>query len=206
MLERFKEDISNDLSSAFITQKYLIDGESFFFREHFPLDEFEFKKGLADALDVHIRDISIVGSGKLGFSIKPDSTESSLYEFKKFDHNFNLDQNDERSDLDVAIISEKLFEHFLKDVFLKTNKYRTIPDGWGPNRKSFSYYALKGWFRRDFLYDGYSFEKKIIDYIEDYKKKYKRDINLGIYKSWFYFEHYHINNIDNIKLNLLHNG
>lgn len=206
MLDRFKEDISKDLSSAFITQKYLIDGESFFFREHFPLDEFEFKKGLADALGVHIRDISIVGSGKLGFSIKPDSIESSLYEFKKFDHNFNLDQNSERSDLDVAIISEKLFEHFLKDVFLKTNKYRTIPDGWGPNRKSFSYYALKGWFRKDFLYDGYSFEKKIIDYIENYKKKYKRDINLGIYKSWFYFEHYHINNIDNIKLNLLYNG
>ncbi|HAY3539498.1 hypothetical protein [Elizabethkingia anophelis] len=205
MLERFKDDILKDVNSQLITQKYLIDGESYFFREFFPLEEFEFKKGLADILNIHIRDISIVGSGKLGFSLKPNAVEPSLYEFKEFDFDYNSDHNNDKSDIDVAIISEKLFEYFLKDIYLKTNKYRTIPEGWGQNRKSFSYYALKGWFRKDFLYDGYDYEKNIIEFIDLYKKKFKRDINLGIYKSWFYFEHYHISNIDNIKINLLYN-
>ena len=205
MLEVFKEDIANDLDSEFITQKYLIDGEAYFFRKFYPLEEFEFKKGLADILQVHIRDISIVGSGKLGFSLKPNLVEPSLYEFKKFDFDFIENSNNEKSDLDVAIISERLFEYFLTDVYLKTNKYRTIPESWGSNRKSFSYYALKGWFRKDFLYDGYDYDNKLVNFIDFYKKKYKRDRNIGIHKSWFYFENYHINNIDNIKINLLYN-
>lgn len=209
MLKQFKQDISSNFSSELIVQKYLTDGDSFFFREFFPNEEFEFKKGLADVLNIHIRDIAIVGSGKLGFSIKPNEIESALYEFKNFDFDFNFDANNERSDLDIAIVSDVLFEYFLKDIFLKTNKYRSIPDGWSQkkekNRKSFSYYALKGWFRKDFLYDGYDYEKKMIDFIDFYKKKYKRDINIGIYKSWFYFEHYHISNIENIKINLLYN-
>ena len=209
MLQQFKEDINNDFNSEFIVQKYLIDGDSFFFREYYPDEEFEFKKGLADVLNIHIRDIAIVGSGKLGFSLKPNEVESALYEFKSFDFNFKADANEEKSDLDVAIISNSLFEYFLKDIYIKTNKYRTIPDGWNErkekNRKSFSYYALKGWFRKDFLFDGYEYENKILDFIDIYKKKYKRDINLGLYKSWFYFENYHTSNIDNIKINLLYN-
>ena len=205
MLELFKNDIFKDLHSEFITQKYLIDGESYFFRKFYPLEEFEFKKNLADILKVHIRDISIVGSGKLGFSLKPNPVEPSLYEFKNFDFDFLENPNNDKSDLDVAIISERLFETFLTDVYLKTNKYRTIPDDWGSNRKSFSYYALKGWFRKDFLYNGYDYETNLVSFIDSYKKKYKREINIGIYKSWFYFENYHINNIDNIKINLVYN-
>ncbi len=122
MLEQFKTDISNDFNSELIVQKYLIDGDSFFFREYFPNEEFEFKKGLADVLNVHIRDIAIVGSGKLGFSLKPNAAESALYEFKAFDFNFKADANNEKSDLDVAIISDTLFEYFLKDIYIKTNK------------------------------------------------------------------------------------
>jgi len=205
MLEHFKKDISKDLNSQFITQKYLIDGESYFFREFYPFEEFEFKKGLADILNIHIRDISIVGSGKLGFSLKPNEVEPSLYEFKTFDFDFMKNPNNDKSDLDIAIISERLFEHFLKDIYLKTNKYRTLPEGWGSNRKFFSYYALKGWFRKDFLYEGYNYESELVNFIDSYKKKYKRDINLGIYKSWYYFENYHISNIENIKINLLYN-
>lgn len=205
MLKNFKKDIFNDLDSEFITQKYLIDGDSYFFREFYPLEEFEFKKGLADILKVHIRDITVVGSGKLGFSLKPNPVESSLYEFKKFDYDFYENANNDKSDLDIAIISEKLFEYFLADVYLKTNKYRTIPEDWVRNRKSFSFYVLKGWFRKDFLFDGYDYDSTLIKFIDFYKKKYKRDINLGIYKSWFYFENYHINNIENIKINLLYN-
>lgn len=209
MLKQFKEDISKDLNSEFIVQKYLIDGDAFFFREYFPNEEFEFKKGLADVLNVHIRDIAILGSGKLGFSLKPNEVESALYEFKEFDFNFKFDSNKEKSDLDVAIISDSLFEYFLKDIYIRTNRYSAIPDGWSErrerNRKSFSYYALKGWFRKDFLYAGYEYENQILEFIDNYKKKYKRDINLGLYKSWFYFENYHSSNIDNIKINLLYN-
>lgn len=209
MLTKFLADISIDLDSSTITQKYLIDGPSFFFNEYFPNQEFEFKKGLADVLDIHIREIAIVGSGKLGFSIKPNDVVPSLYEFRNFDYNFNRNPNEEKSDLDIAIISNDLFDYFIKDVYIKTNGYNTFPLEWSQrnekNRKSFSYYALKGWFRKDFLFDDYEYEKKILEYIDSKQKKYKREINIGIYKSWFYFENYHIKNINNIKLNLLHN-
>jgi hypothetical protein len=57
-----------------IVQKHIIEDETFFFKEIIKGKEFDFKKDIANILDVHIRDVVIVGSGKLGFSLKPDSS------------------------------------------------------------------------------------------------------------------------------------
>lgn len=186
-----------------IVQKYLIDGSSFFFDNIQKGEEFEFKKDLALSLEVHIRDIVIVGSGKLGFSIKPEKDIFPLfYQFKKFDFDFEGDIEKEKSDLDVAIVSGNLFDRLLVNLYKHTKSYSVI-NFEGSNKKLFANYILKGWFRPDYSPKDYILTPEIQAAQEKYKMKYGRKINIGIYKSWFFFEKYHQNNINNIQLNLI---
>jgi len=185
-----------------IVQKNLIDGSSYFF-DHIQFgEEFEFKKDLAKSLDVHIRDIVIVGSGKLGFSIKPDENNLSFYPFKKFDFDFEKDVENKKSDLDIAIVSGSLFDRQLVNIYNHTNSYSNTSFK-GKTKRSFAEYILKGWLRPDFVPEDYSITTEIQVVQEKYKMKYGREVNIGIYKSWFFFEKYHQNNINNIKLNLI---
>lgn len=183
-----------------VVQKYLIDGSTYFFDEYQKGGEFDFKKDIATSLDAHIRDIVIVGSGKLGFSLKPDASNPSLYPFKIFDSNFKLNIELEKSDLDIAVVSGALFDKQLKNIFEHTNSYSDTQYK-GKKRNSFANYILKGWLRPDFIPEGYQITSEINLVQEKYKKLFGRNINIGIYKSWFYFEKYHRNNINTIKLN-----
>lgn len=184
-----------------IVQRSLIEGSSYFFDNILAnyREEFEFKKDLSRSLDVHLRDIAIVGSGKLGFSIKPDKQNPSFYPFKKFDFDFDNDANNAKSDIDVAIVSSTLFDRQLVSIYNHTKSYAN----YNGEKKSFAYYILKGWFRPDFLPKGYEISSLIYKVQEKYRNKYGREINIGIYKSWFFFESYHKNNINTIKLNLI---
>lgn len=200
-IELFKNDCVNR-NPDIIVQKFLIDGSSFFFDKIQVGEEFEFKKDLAESLDVHIRDIVIVGSGKLGFSIKPDKIEPSYYPFKEFDFDFRENIENEKSDLDVAIVSGNLFDKQLVNIYNHTNSYSNT-NFKGSIKKSFADYILKGWLRPDYIPIDYNITDEINIARKKYKVKYGRTINLGIYKSWYFFENYHKNNILNIKLNFL---
>ena len=196
---KFKQDCK-DKKPDIIVQEHLIDGTSFFFDEIQIGKEFEFKKDLAKSLDVHIRDIVIVGSGKLGFSVKPDIVTPSLYQYKKFDFNYERDNEDKKSDLDVAIVSGSLFDKQLVNIYNHTNSYSSYK---GSNKNAFAKYILKGWLVPKYIPEDYSISPKIDAVQEKYKTEYGRDINIGIYKSWYFFENYHQNNINNIQLNLI---
>lgn len=197
----FIEDCKNKKPDI-IVQKHLIDGSSFFFREIQSGGEFDFKKDLAKSLGVHIRDIVIVGSGKLGFSVKPDVQFPSFYQFKKFDFDFEQNIENEKSDLDIAIISGSLFDKQLENIYEHTKNY-TNPDFKGVKTKNFGFYILKGWLRPDLIPEDYSINSDIQMVREKYKIEFGREINIGIYKSWYFFEKYHENNIYNIQLNLI---
>lgn len=194
-LEDFKIDCQ-ELVTDDIVQKYLIDGASYFF-DHYNLDEYKFKKEIALSLGVHIRNIAIVGSGKLGFSLKPDPDIPSFFPFKQFD-------DGRVSDLDIAIVSEKLFEIQLQKLFEYTGHY-TNHDLWSKStdRKSLAFYILKGWIKPEYVPGGYDISEKIGDFQTEYQVKFGREVNIGIYHSWYYFENYHKKNIQNIKLNLI---
>ena len=200
----FKNDCENQESDV-IVQKHLIDGTSFFFDNIVLGEEFEFKKAIASSLEVHIRDIVIVGSGKLGFSIKPDKTEPSFYPFKKFDFDYEQNIENKKSDLDIAIVSSPLFDKQLVSIYDHTNSYLSGHYR-GGNKKSFADYILIGWFRPDFIPNDYQISDNISDVQNKYKEKYGRDVNIGIYKSWYFFEKYHVNNVNRIKLNFLANS
>lgn len=185
-----------------IVQEHLIDGTSFFFDTIRRGEEFEFKKDLAKSLGAHIRDIVIVGSGKLGFSIKPNKDIPSFYQFKKFDFDHDRNIEEEKSDLDVAIVSSSIFDRQLVNIYEHTNSYSN-GDYKGSNKNSFANYILKGWLRPDYIPNDYSISPEIESVQEKYKMKYGRNVNIGIYKSWYFFEKYHQNNIKNIQLNLI---
>ena len=205
-LGEFKKSCSTE-DVEIIVQKHLIDGSSYFFDTYFSQtkEEFHFKKELSLSLNVHIRDIVIVGSGKLGFSIKPDEDNPSFYPFKKFDFNFEQNIDNDKSDLDVAIVSGPLFDNQLLSIYNHTKSSSSDSYQWD-KKKPFAYYILKGWLRPDFIPSDYSLTPLIEEAQKKYKSKYGRDINIGIYKSWHFFESYHKNNINTIKLNLIANS
>jgi len=183
-----------------IVQKYLIDGSSYYFDQIQHGDEFEFKKEIATFIKVHIRDIVIVGSGKLGFSIKPAVAESGLYLFKKFDFDYEQNKNQKKSDLDIAIVSSGLFDKEIENLYSHAGSYKNFV--W-EERNAFAKNILKGRFIIRFLPIGFPLSKELEVIQNKQKMRYGRDVNLEIYKSWFFFESYHVNNILNIKLNLI---
>ncbi|HVX26876.1 MAG TPA: hypothetical protein VHB70_11070 [Parafilimonas sp.] len=205
-LKQFQNSCLNE-NNDLVVQKYLVDGPVYFFETYYPNtdEEFNFKKDLSDSLNVHLRDIVIVGSSKLGFSIKPDKTELRLYQYKEFDFNYKNNVESKKSDLDVAIVSNSLFDSQLLNVYNHTLSY-TIETYSYYKKKMFAFYILKGWLRPDYLPGKYSITPEINDVQKKYKGKYSRSVNIGIYKSWHFFETYHRNNIHTIQLNLLANG
>lgn len=184
-----------------VVQQYLIDGSSFFFDNIVKGQEFQFKKDIANSLDVHIRDIVIVGSGKLGFSLKPEKADSGIYKFKDFDFDFSSNNENEKSDLDVAIVSGKLFDQQLIELYKHTKSYSNYRYNNSSKKTDFANYILKGWLRPDKVPNDYSITSEVVRVQEDYKAKLGRKVNIGIYKSWYFFESYHQNNINRIKLN-----
>jgi len=190
--------ISEDVD--LVVQRYLLDGTAYFFDSNGDVDEFIFKRKISESLDAHIRDIAIIGSGKLGFSIKPDRDELGLFPFKAFDEN-------KKSDIDVAIVSGRLFDEQLVRLYKHTGSY-VSSEVWNEkhHRNSLAQYVLKGWIKPDFIPKDYKISDKINEVQTYYQMKFGREINIGIYKSWFFFEAYHKNNIRNINLNLIGNG
>ena len=200
ILEEFKTHCINNKSDILV-QKYLVENETYFFSIVKNGDEFEFKKDIAMLLDVHIRDIAIVGSGKLGFSLKPEKDVPGLYLFKEFDYDFKLSEANEKSDLDIAIISSNLFDKEIKNLYNHTHYYdrKYIWE----ERTSLAKYVLKGRLTTRFLPLSFPLTEEIKGAQEKYQMLYGRKINLEIYKSWHFFETYHQENIKNIQVNLI---
>lgn len=184
-------DACKTLKPDIIVQKHIIEDETYFFTHIRNGEEFDFKKDIASILGVHIRDIVIVGSGKLGFSLKPDKADEGLYLFKDFD-------SSKKSDLDVGVISSELFDKEMRNLYDYMGFHKSIWD----TRNDFAKYTLKGRIAIRFLPQSFKLTDEIRNAVEKYKMIYGREINIEIYKSWHYFETYHRENIKNIQVNL----
>jgi|SRR5579871_153778 len=213
-IESFKSDIrQSKYSSEQIFQKHVIDGPAYFFENYFkdPSIENTTKSIIANAFSVHVRETIFVGSGKLGFSLKPGNV------FNGFDTAFHLTKlNKDRSDLDVAIVSNNLFETLGKKMYNYTAAYK---EKWKHNEyydlekmrqfsvpicyKYFEYHT-KGWFRPDFKPQGFECctNGSYQNLKGDLYLRLKRKVGIAIYQNWFYFMDYHLSNIDDLKLKL----
>lgn len=168
-------------------RKFIIHGTPFVFdgRE----DEFfEFRNRIGKYFLIDYYQVYIVGSGKLGFSYLK-GTE------------FSYD-----SDIDVAIVSEELYDRYLKYIRkfqydLERSKERLVEREY-KNYVKFLRYMAKGWMRPDLLpikIEGIDLKTNwfsffnAISYDKSEVGNYK--VNAGVYKSYNYLEYYTINSL-----------
>ena len=208
-IQEFKRDIRlSKLNSEEIFQKHMIDADSFFFA-HLLKDsvrENKFKTVLSNAFRVDKKEIIIVGSGKLGFSLNPANL------FGSFDQKYNrTKKRNHKSDLDVAVVSKELYERIGKSLYNYTQAYS---NKWNYNEvynKGYSKirfkvplcymhfeYFTKGWFRPDYKPLAFDFcdQGTYQELKSELRKLTGRKVGIAIYQNWFYFKDYHLRNID----------
>ena len=171
MLDEFKSDL-NRLDSLQIYYKYILGAGCFLLDKD---KEYQLKQEICEKFKVEFTDIVLVGSGKLGFSIKPTRR------FQCF--------NDE-SDIDVAIVSKELFEQVWQESFM----YKKSEADWPSSRKFFKYLS-EGWIRPDKLPPSHYFKFssgwwKFFNGLTASNNYGDYKIRAGLYYSHFFLKQY----------------
>ena len=170
-LDEYKKDLSA-LTATQIVRKHILYGESCILPED---KYFDLRSEIADHFQLNPNEVLVVGSAKLGFSIVPSKRYRLFHD---------------ESDIDVAIVSSKLFDEIWETVF----RYRDAVGYW-PEYKEFTTYLFRGWIRPDKLppsnvfqvgKDWWNFFQEVTNsgVYGDYK------IKGALYKSWFFLENY----------------
>jgi hypothetical protein len=150
----------------------------------------DFKRFMANNLNVHFNNIAIIGSAKTAFSLSPSKN------FKEFDI--------ENSDLDIVIVSDEYFKKFWKTYTLISR-----------NNHIYNYQSLTSSIFRNFIsvkerdnhYNNdelINWQKKINDFKTNLQLIYKifTPINYRIYSSWEAVEEYHLKGLSDLKATL----
>lgn len=170
-MEDFKADLTK-LSSLQIVRKHVFNGQSKILCEDMV---YELKEEICSYLNIDFNDVVLVGSGKMGFSIKPSRRYGE----------FNDD-----SDLDIAIVSPHLFHTVWKEAFA----YKKSRAYW-PDSSSFFQFLAAGWVRPDKLPSSKYFEFtehwwNFFNKVTSSAKYGPYKIRAGLYQSWFFLEEY----------------
>ena len=136
---------------------------------------YQLKHEVSEEYDLHPSEVIVVGSAKLGFSIAPDKRYSLF--------------NDE-SDLDIAVISSRLFDIVWKEIHFYSNEITFWPE-----RSQFYKYLSQGWIRPDKLPKAklLKFSDRWFDFfrsLSNSKNYGEVAISAGLYKDWIFLEKY----------------
>lgn len=170
-LARYKEDLPR-LDCLSLVRKHITSGEAFIL----PHDNyFSLRDRIAREFGVHTNDVFVVGSAKLGFSIAPNKR------YRPFG---------DTSDIDVAVVSQSLFDQIWKEVF----EYRAEVGYW-PAEQQFASYLFKGWIRPDKLPPARKFELASRWWTFFRELTQSGDVSIypikaGLYKSHYFLEAY----------------
>lgn len=168
-----------------IVQRYIGYGDPFVFNND-QSKYFELKKIIADGFRIHPNEVTMVGSAKLGFSIAPNKLWAPF--------------NDE-SDIDMAIISEKIFTDYWKDLYkfdinrtVRTTREQALFE-------KFLDYFFKGWLRPDLFPFSFNKRNAWFDFFTSisYQKFGEQKIRCGLFRNNYFFENYHTININKIR-------
>lgn len=191
VIEIFKTALQDQsLTDKLIVQKYIVHGTPYVFKD----DEnkyFDLKHEIAGYFNEHFGCVCMVGSAKLGFSIAP----------KKLWRPFS-----DESDIDVAIISQGLFENFWRDLYDFNINLTSRTEREERDYRRFLQYFFKGWLRPDLFPFNYYRKNEWFDFFKTISYKYGyQKITGAVYYSGEFFEKYHMMNIKNIRLGGLKN-
>jgi hypothetical protein len=180
MLDDFKADLVL-LNSDQLIRKYILNGHCHVLTDN---EHFRLKDKITSHFSVQFTDVAIVGSAKLGFSIKSNKRYQAF---------------GESSDIDIAIVSTDLFNQIWKEAYL----YKKDGAYW-PKSKDFFEYLADGWIRPDKLPVSkyFTFTAKWWDFFNELTASkafgsYK--IRGGLYHSQFFFEEYQKINFEQCK-------
>jgi hypothetical protein len=196
----------SDMPVERVFQKHVIDGSSYFFRGWAAEQngEYSLRHDLADSTGCSINDVVIIGSGKMGFSLKSEN-------FLAFDHLFTTSGNPrDKSDIDVALVNRRFFESTAERVFHLSRHFdrEWAAQNWTTNQfyrqpsdlsaKYFKYLA-RGWLRPDYLPRLYFDDAEWRPICDAWFRTLSRKITIGIYSDWTYLKHYHMDNLVRLK-------
>lgn len=170
-MEEFKKDLKT-LNSLQIVRKHIFNGSSKILSDE---QIYKIKERICLQFDIDFNDILLVGSGKLGFSIK------GTRRYQEF--------NDD-SDLDIAVVSPLLFQKIWREAYTykKTGAY------W-PTKNDFFKFLSAGWIRPDKLPTSsvFKFTGEWWSFFNDLTSSHEfgpYKIRAGLYQSWFFLEEY----------------
>lgn len=144
---------------------------------------YDFRKRIAESFNINFHEVFITGSAKLGFSPHKEKA-------------FSLE-----SDVDVAIVSARLFEEIMSNIYdyqiqLRSDRKAVSERELGEYHR-FLEYAAMGWMRPDLLPTSFQIEElkknwfsffQSISYGKSEVGNYK--VNAGVFKTYWHFEQY----------------
>ncbi|MDD4295448.1 MAG: hypothetical protein PHC69_00615 [Ruminiclostridium sp.] len=194
-IEKIKQDVIS-LSSKDFYLKHILRSDNWYFetilgasKEDSIRFTDDFRAIVSKSLEISFNNISIVGSCKTGCSLAPISEQ----------HNKLFRSFSEESDIDIAIVSDKLFQRYwslFRFSYSEVNKrhYKYISRGIYRGYINEKYLTLIDGCRKEWN-EKAAKSKKILRselYI-------KPEITYRLYRSWEDFEEYHIQSINEIK-------
>lgn len=183
-------DILLGKDATYLIEKHILHNKPFFFKSNLDL-YFEIKKCISNKFEIPITNIYLVGSGQLGFSLNP----------KKNYRDFLSEEDgsgNEPSDLDIAIISEKLFNKVWDEIcdfrlsdFPFDDKNKTL-------YFDFEKYLFKGWIRPDKFPFEFSMKKDWFGFFNSLNPYVGRKVNGGIFRNETSFLKYYKRSINEL--------
>lgn len=203
-MESIKSDLI-DMEEKQFYLKYIIKSNNWYFTEfqHTPGNEFvdkmdTFKEIIAKCFGVSFHSAQIVGSAKLGFSLSP---EKSLKKFIAHASN----KTEKESDIDIAIISEKLYY----DIWEKLRE--GIKSSFVPYYSNIANSIFKGYINDKHIKNLDFFRKEWEEKISASNIRLQEEISImhtisyRIYRSWEDLQDYQIDGIMKVKEKVIKN-
>lgn len=165
------------------------------------IDQLALRQAVANRFNLALANVMIVGSAKIGFTLTykeaKNATEEDRPPFSPFS---------DQSDVDVAIISDALFDEVWKQSFefWHTSGYSKADRYW-PRGKNFRDYFFRGWMRPDMLPNEASIQIKN-DWFEFFRSVTNAGyagefpIKAGLYRERYFLERYQSQSIEKAKL------
>lgn len=188
MLEEFKAKlIEDDIRDVY--QRYLLGHDTWYFREHkqsanYAQDYDDFKLYMSKKLELHVNNIAIVGSAKMGFSLSPTK------DYRGFN---------EESDIDLVVVSSPIFKASW-EAYLDLHLRGYLPT-YAPVAKNIfkGFVSLKEIDNRAGFFDMWS--RKVEPLKKDFQTLFgiPHEVNYRVYDSWESVERYHLSGLKTLK-------
>ena len=209
--DRLRSDLISQIPIEQLFQKYIVDGPSFLFENIINNKDREYilRHDISSALGLSINDIVIVGSAKLGFSVKN-------LNFLSFDERYKETREiRDKSDIDIAIVSRFLFEQETQRIYDMSRHFSRewIREHWTYNRyypsrdrlkkistrSIFNAYTMniaRGWLRQDYSPNTYIDTLPWKTISDNWYRSLGRKVSIAVYSDWKYLKNYQMDHLD----------